>query len=160
MSLISSAIWNKAHSISVCGVCYSRLTTRPRKISGRTSTYPAQLQRIRTPGWSLPPAPTASGTLTRCHHTPGPSPGELSTRRAAVPKRPLDLLRVQGFKMVGARRLARPRLPDPKSGGSAIPRKPRAGKNDLEMPLSKRSPLVARLHSCKTPHPQRIVWVN
>src|SRR5882724_11178546 len=33
--------------------------------------------------------------------------------------------------MVGARRLARPRLPDPKSGGSAIPRKPRAGKNGV-----------------------------
>src|SRR6266496_1002927 len=31
--------------------------------------------------------------------------------------------------MVGARRLARPRLPDSESGGSAIPRKPRAGKN-------------------------------
>jgi hypothetical protein len=30
--------------------------------------------------------------------------------------------------MVGARRLARPRLPDPKSGGSAIPREPRAGR--------------------------------
>ncbi len=28
--------------------------------------------------------------------------------------------------MVGARRLARPRLPDSESGGSAIPRKPRA----------------------------------
>ena len=28
--------------------------------------------------------------------------------------------------MVGTRRLARPRLPDPKSGGSAIPREPRA----------------------------------
>ena len=33
--------------------------------------------------------------------------------------------------MVGARRLARPRLPDPKSGGSAIPREPRAGKNGV-----------------------------
>ena len=30
--------------------------------------------------------------------------------------------------MVGARRLAGPRLPDPKSGGSAIPREPRAEK--------------------------------
>jgi hypothetical protein len=29
-------------------------------------------------------------------------------------------------KMVGARRLARPRLPDSESGGSAIPREPRA----------------------------------
>ncbi len=28
--------------------------------------------------------------------------------------------------MVGARRLARPRLPDSESGGSAIPREPRA----------------------------------
>src|SRR5204863_6437002 len=33
-----------------------------------------------------------------------------------------------GMKMVGARRLARPRLPDSESGGSAIPREPRAEK--------------------------------
>lgn len=30
--------------------------------------------------------------------------------------------------MVGARRVARPRLPNPESGGSAIPREPRAGR--------------------------------
>jgi len=35
---------------------------------------------------------------------------------------------LRALKMVGARRLARPRLPDPKSGGSAIPREPRADK--------------------------------
>jgi len=33
---------------------------------------------------------------------------------------------LRASKLVGARRLARPRLPDSKSGGSAIPREPRA----------------------------------
>src|SRR6266566_2786409 len=32
------------------------------------------------------------------------------------------------MKLVGARRLARPRLPDSESGGSAVPREPRADK--------------------------------
>jgi hypothetical protein len=41
--------------------------------------------------------------------------------------------------MVGARRLARPRLPGSKPGGSAIPREPRAGKNGVPDPPTPRS---------------------
>jgi hypothetical protein len=40
-------------------------------------------------------------------------------------------LRRGGRRLVGARRLARPRLPDSESGGSAIPREPRADKNGV-----------------------------
>jgi hypothetical protein len=41
------------------------------------------------------------------------------------------------LEMVGARRLARPRLPDSESGGSAIPREPRA--DEIGVPNQLRS---------------------
>jgi hypothetical protein len=52
--------------------------------------------------------------------------------------------------MVGARRLARPRLPDPKSGGSAIPREPRA--DEIGVP--------DRLRSDDLLHERQACWLD
>src|SRR5260221_10741701 len=56
------------------------------------------------------------------------APTRNCTRLACLPSRRIADNALGASKMVGARRLARPRLPDPKSGGSAIPREPRAEK--------------------------------
>ena len=55
---------------------------------------------------------------------------------------PNSALRTQ--KMVGARRLARPRLPDSESGGSALPREPRAGKMGLICRSARDTPGLAK----------------
>ena len=52
--------------------------------------------------------------------------------------------------MVGARRLARPRLPDSESGGSAIPREPRA--DEIGVP--------DRLRSGDLLHEKQACWLN
>ena len=52
--------------------------------------------------------------------------------------------------MVGARRLARPRLPDSESGGSAIPRKPRA--DEIGVP--------DRLRSGDLLHERQACWLD
>ena len=51
---------------------------------------------------------------------------ELHRARTRVPGECIADNALGAIKMVGARRLARPRLPDSESGGSAIPREPRA----------------------------------
>ncbi len=52
--------------------------------------------------------------------------------------------------MVGARRLARPRLPDSESGGSAIPREPRA--DEIGVP--------DRLRSGGLLHERQACWLD
>ena len=64
---------------------------------------------------------TAFGIL-EMEPPPGIAPGWPAYRAGA------SLKMLWGHEMVGARRLARPRLPDSESGGSAIPREPRAEK--------------------------------
>jgi hypothetical protein len=56
------------------------------------------------------------------------APTRNCTRLACLPSRRIAQNALGASKMVGARRLARPRLPGSKPGGSAIPRKPRAEK--------------------------------
>ena len=57
---------------------------------------------------------------------PGVAPGWPAYRADASLKNALG-----ASEMVGARRLARPRLPDSESGGSAFPREPRADENGV-----------------------------
>ena len=52
--------------------------------------------------------------------------------------------------MVGARRLARPRLPDSESGGSAFPREPRADENGVP----------DRLRSGDLLHERQACWLD
>ena len=54
------------------------------------------------------------------------APTRSCTRLACLPSRCIADNALGASKMVGARRLARPRQPGSKPGGSAIPRKPRA----------------------------------
>ena len=54
------------------------------------------------------------------------APTRNCTWLACLPSRRIAGNALGASRMVGARRLARPRLPDSKPGGSAIPRKPRA----------------------------------
>ena len=56
------------------------------------------------------------------------APTRICTELARVPGECIADNALGALEMVGARRLARPRLPDSKSGGSAIPREPRAEK--------------------------------
>ena len=56
------------------------------------------------------------------------APTRSCTRLACLPSRRIAQNALGALKMVGARRLARPRLPGSKPGGSAIPREPRAEK--------------------------------
>jgi len=97
-----------------------------------------QAEGSKSEGWSQSPVlPWAQRAYETClstgstavlahgHKTgapPGVAPSWLPYQRSA----PLKMLWGQ-VKLVGARRLARPRLPDSESGGSAIPREPRAG---------------------------------
>jgi len=55
------------------------------------------------------------------------APTRSCTELASIPKKCIAQNALGAVKLVGARRLARPRLPDSESGGSAIPRQPRAG---------------------------------
>src|ERR1019366_8259425 len=54
------------------------------------------------------------------------APTRNCTRLASLPSRRIAQNALGALKMVGARRLARPRLPGSKPGGSATPRTPRA----------------------------------
>ena len=65
--------------------------------------------------------------LAHSQHGNG-SPTWSCTRLACLPSRRIAQNALGALKMVGARRLARPRLPGSKPGGSAIPREPRAEK--------------------------------
>ena len=56
------------------------------------------------------------------------APTRNCTRLACLPSRRIAQNALGASKMIGARRLARPRLPGSKPGGSAIPREPRAKK--------------------------------
>ena len=56
------------------------------------------------------------------------APTRNCTKLACLPSRRIAQNALGASKMVGARRLARPRLPGSKPGGSAIPREPRAEK--------------------------------
>ena len=67
----------------------------------------------------------STAVLAQGQHRNG-APTRSCTRLACLPSRRIADNALGASKMVGARRLARPRLPDPKSGGSAIPREPRA----------------------------------
>jgi hypothetical protein len=55
------------------------------------------------------------------------APTRSCTELASLPKKCIAQNALGALKLVGARRLACPRLSDSESGGSAIPRQPRAG---------------------------------
>ena len=82
-------------------------------------------------GWSqsrvLPSAELAYETGLSAGSIAYGAPTRSCTELARLPSESItgNALRA---KVVGARRLARPRLPDSESGGSAIPREPRADK--------------------------------
>ena len=59
------------------------------------------------------------------------APTRSCTRLACLPSRCIADNALGALKMVGARRLARARLPDSESGGSAFPREPRADENGV-----------------------------
>jgi hypothetical protein len=54
------------------------------------------------------------------------APTRICTEFTRLPSKRITGNALRALKMVGARRLARPRLPDSESGGSAFPREPRA----------------------------------
>ena len=54
------------------------------------------------------------------------APTRNCTELTPIPREDIAGYALRALKLVGARRLARPRLPDSESGGSSIPRKPRA----------------------------------
>ncbi len=54
------------------------------------------------------------------------APTRSCTEFTRLPSKRITENALRAFEMVGARRLARPRLPDSESGGSAFPREPRA----------------------------------
>src|SRR5216683_7155877 len=78
------------------------------------------------------------------------APTRNCTRLACVPSRRIADNALGASKMVGARRLARPRLPDSKSGGSAIPREPRA--DEIGVP--------DRLRSGDLLHERQACWLD
>jgi hypothetical protein len=59
------------------------------------------------------------------------APPRNCTRLACLPSRRIAQNALGASKMAGARRLAHPRLPGSKPGGSAIPREPRSGNNGV-----------------------------
>ena len=69
---------------------------------------------------------SAGSTAMLSNNQPNGAPTRSCTRLACLPSRCIADNALGALKMVGARRLARPRLPGSKPGGSAIPRKPRA----------------------------------
>ena len=86
------------------------------------------------------------------------APTRNCTRLASLPSRRIAQNALGAMKMVGARRLARPRLPDPKSGGSAIPREPRADESGVPDRL-RSGDLLHERQACSPgePHPREMV---
>ena len=78
------------------------------------------------------------------------APTRSCTRLACLPSRCIADNALGASKMVGARRLARPRLPDSESGGSAIPREPRA--DEIGVP--------DRLRSGDLLHERQACWLD
>ena len=77
---------------------------------------------------------SAGSIAMLAHGHPGTRPqnGALTrscTGFARLPSECITGNALRALEMVGARRLARPRLPDSESGGSAFPREPRAEEN-------------------------------
>ena len=75
---------------------------------------------------------------------------ELHRAKTRVPGECIADNALGALKMVGARRLARPRLPDSESGGSAIPREPRA--DEIGIP--------DRLRSGDLLHERQACWLD
>ena len=88
----------------------------------------------------------------RCWHTAtkSGSPTRSCTELARLPSGRITENALGALKMVGARRLARPRLPDSESGGSAIPREPRADENGVP----------DRLRSGDLLHERQACWLD
>ena len=78
------------------------------------------------------------------------APTRSCTEFPCLPSKRIAQNALGALKMVGARRLARPRLPGPKPGGSAIPREPRAGKNGVP----------DRLRSGDLLHERQACWLD
>jgi len=74
---------------------------------------------------------------------------ELHRARTRVPGECIADNALGALKMVGARRLARPRLPDSESGGSAIPREPRADETGVPDRL-RSGDLLHEMQACWT----------
>src|SRR5206468_6594432 len=70
---------------------------------------------------------SAGSTAVLAHGHKTGAPTRSCTELASIPRKCIAQNVSGQVKLVGARRLARPRLPDSESGGSAIPREPRAG---------------------------------
>ena len=71
---------------------------------------------------------SAGSTAKLWKHQQNGAPTRSCTEFPCLPSKRIAQNALGALKLVGARRLARPRLPDPKPGGSAIPREPRAEK--------------------------------
>ena len=69
---------------------------------------------------------SAGSTAMLCNDQQNGAPTRSCTSLACLPSRRIAQNALGAMKVVGARRLARPRLPGSKPGGSAIPREPRA----------------------------------
>src|SRR5271165_6154636 len=78
------------------------------------------------------------------------APTRSCTEFPCLPSKRIAENALGALKLVGARRLARPRLPGSKPGGSAIPREPRAGKNGVP----------DRLRSGDLLHERQACWLD
>ncbi len=75
---------------------------------------------------------------------------ELHRAKTRVPGECIAANALGALKLVGARRIARPRLPESESGGSAVPRKPRA--DEIGVP--------DRLRSGDLLHERQACWLD
>jgi hypothetical protein len=91
----------------------------------------------------------STAVLADGHQNWSPHP-ELHRASPRVPGECVADNALRASRMIGARRLARPRLPDPKSGGSAIPREPRA--DEIGVP--------DRLRSGDLLHERQACWLD
>ena len=115
------------------GILYKR---NP-QAAARRRKWPAS-RSSKSEGWSQSPVLpwaqrayetclSAGSTAVLAHGRKTGAPTRSCTELASIPKKCIAQNALGAVKLVGARRLARPRLPDSESGGSAIPREPRAG---------------------------------
>ena len=78
------------------------------------------------------------------------APTRSCTELARLPSESIADNALRALEMVGARRLARPRLPDSESGGSAFPIEPRADENGVP----------DRLRSGDLLHERQACWLD
>ena len=93
---------------------------------------------------------SAGSTAMLSNNQQNGAPTRSCTRLACLPSRCIADNALGASEMVGARRLARPRLPDSESGGSAIPRKPRADEDGVP----------DRLRSGDLLHERQACWLD